>query len=110
MAVHHTVNARLRDNVQVTTTDGAVSIDLAAARSVNRIAILHDERPQALTSQYVNPARSAARAAALGEQKLLAQTIETYYRDLASGLQAGPKPASALAAENNYLQARGIVG
>lgn len=110
MAVHHAVTARIRANAQKNPAIPAVSADLIQARSAARDEVLGGERPQALTPQYVSPAREAARSAALGEQKLLSQTLETYYRDLASGLQAGPKPASAMAAENRYLESRGIIG
>lgn len=110
MAVHHAVTARLRTNAQKTAAIPAVSSDLAQARATARTEVLGADRPQALTPQYVGAARAAARSAALGEQELLSLTLETYYRDLASGLHAGPKPASAMAAENRYLESRGIIG
>jgi hypothetical protein len=107
MIVHHNVSSRLRASALAAAEH---SSRLDQARGVSRTKGLSNERPQALTPQYVGPARSAARVAALGEQKLLSRTLETYYRDLASGLQAGPKPASAVAAETRYLEARSITG
>lgn len=106
MAVHHAVTARLRAKAQENPALPAASTDLNLARASARASVLGGGRPQALTAQYVGPARAAAQ----GERKLLSQTLETYYRDLASGLQAGPKPASAVAAENRYLEARRITG
>lgn len=76
------------------------------ARSLAREEALSGERPQALTPQYVGPARAAARAQALNLHQLNGIDMAAFYQDLANGCQAGPKPASAMAAEVRYLEAR----
>ena len=79
------------------------------ARSVAREQALSAERPQALTPQHVGPAREAARAEALGLKQLNGLDLSSYYQDLMSGMQAGPKTASAQAAEARYLEARKMI-
>ncbi|WP_044008427.1 hypothetical protein [Leisingera methylohalidivorans] len=76
------------------------------ARSITREQVLNGERPAALTPQHIGPARAAARTAALGLNQLNGFDMAAYYQDLASGFQAGPKTASAMAAEARYLEAR----
>lgn len=65
-----------------------------------------EAREQALTAQHIGPAREAARTEALGLKQLKGIDLSDYYQDLMSGMQAGPKTASAQAAENRYLEAR----
>ncbi|WP_152615728.1 hypothetical protein [Leisingera sp. ANG-M1] len=76
------------------------------ARSVAREQALSGARPDALTPQYVGPAREAARSAALNLKQVNGLDMAAFYLDLANGCHAGPKPASALAAEAHYLAAR----
>ncbi|MEX0302361.1 MAG: hypothetical protein AB3N24_08065 [Leisingera sp.] len=76
------------------------------ARSVAREQALSGARPDALTPQYVGPARAAARSEALNLKQVNGIDMAAYYLDLANGCQAGPKPASAMAAEASYLAAR----
>jgi len=88
-------------------TDG---VSQGLARNVAREQALSGERPQALTPQHVGPARAAARAEALNLKQVNGFDMAAYYLDLANGCQAGPKPASVLAAEANYVKARSIIG
>ncbi|WP_264212693.1 hypothetical protein [Leisingera thetidis] len=76
------------------------------ARNVAREQALSGERPQALSPQHAGPARAAARAEALSLKQMTGAGLAAYYLDLANGCQAGPKTASALAAEAGYLAAR----
>ncbi|UWQ73883.1 hypothetical protein [Leisingera sp. M658] len=80
------------------------------ARAAAREQALSGERPDALTAQYVGPARAAARTAALDLRQMNGIDMAAYFLDLASGCQAGPKPVSALEAENQYAKARRITG
>lgn len=80
------------------------------ARSLQREQALSGERPDALTPQYVGPARAAARAEALNLKQVNGVDMAAYYQDLMNGCQAGPKPVSALQAEANYAKARLITG
>lgn len=93
-------------SVDATRTSGATQ---GLARNVAREEALSAERPQALTPQHVGPAREAARSEALGLKQLNGFDLGAYYQDLMSGMQAGPKTASALAAETRYLEARKVI-
>jgi hypothetical protein len=79
------------------------------SRSLAREQALSSERPQALTKQYVGPARELARIEALGLKQLNGIDMVAYYQDLMNGCQPGPKTASALRAEEQYLQARKMI-
>lgn len=93
-------NGQPVDAPQVVGAAHGVSRDLAQEQ------VLSGERPQALTKQYIGPAREMARIEALGLKQLKGIDMATYYQDLLSGCQAGPKTASALQAEAAYLEAR----
>ncbi|UWQ82659.1 hypothetical protein [Leisingera caerulea] len=80
------------------------------ARSVQREEALSGARPDALTTQYIGPARSAARTDALNLKQVNGTDMATFYQDLMNGCQAGPKPVSALQAEASYAKARLITG
>lgn len=67
------------------------------------------ERQKYLQTQYVGPARKAARLAALRPAPNSPTNLQAYYQDLRSGCHAGPKPASELAAADRYRRALGIV-
>lgn len=88
-------------------TDGTTQ---GMARSLQREQALSGARPDALTPQYIGPARAAARIEALNLQQVHGVDMAAYYQDLMNGCQAGPKPVSAIQAEANYAKARLITG
>lgn len=64
----------------------------------------------ALTTQYIGPAREAARAEALEPRPVKGFDMDAYYQDLMNGCQAGPKPVRHIAAEANYALAQRVTG
>ncbi|UWQ40545.1 hypothetical protein K3718_13400 [Leisingera aquaemixtae] len=79
-------------------------------RSLQRQQVLSDARTEALTAQYIGPARDAARTGALNLKQVNDIGMAAFYQDLMNGCQAGPKPVSALQAEASYIKARLITG
>ena len=73
------------------------------ARSTARMAALGNGYEQALQAHYIGPAREAARQVALGAE-IGASKAQAEVQDMLSGTYAGPKPASMIAAED-YRQA-----
>jgi len=73
------------------------------ARSTARTAALGNGYEQALQIHYTGPAREIARQVALGAE-LGASKAQAVVQDVLSGTHAGPKPASAIAADQ-YRQA-----
>lgn len=80
------------------------------SRSLAREAALSSNAADALTTQYIGPARAAARSEALEPRPAQGVHMAAYYQDLMNGCQAGPKPVSVMAAEANYVKARSIFG
>lgn len=79
-------------------------------RSLQRQQALSAARPEALTPQYIGPARAAARTDTLNLKQVNDIGMAAFYQDLMNGCQAGPKPVSALQAEASYVKARLITG
>lgn len=92
--------------------DAPLSIGMAQgmARAIVREQLLSGERPAALEPEFVGPARAANQIAALTVTRGSGLDMNRFYQDLMSGCHAGPKPASALAAEARFLEARRIAG
>ena len=76
---------------------------IGPARSTARMAALGNGYEQALHAQYTGPAREIARQVALGAE-LGASKAQAEVQDMLSGTHAGPKPASVIAADQ-YRQA-----
>lgn len=99
--------ARL-EQLEITVSGGQVA-DAALVQGATQGMARRAEREEALTPQHIGPAREAARAEALGLKKLKGIDLSEYYQDLMNGMQAGPKTASAQAAETRYLEARKVL-
>ncbi|KIC26774.1 hypothetical protein [Leisingera sp. ANG-M6] len=79
-------------------------------RTPARDAVQAGSPADALTAQYVGPAREMARAEALEPRPAKGIDMDAYYQDLMNGCQAGPKPVSVLTAEANYAKVQRIIG
>ncbi|NSY39433.1 hypothetical protein [Leisingera sp. ANG59] len=82
---------------------------LVSSMTPARDALPAGSAADALTSQYIGPAREAARAESLEPRPANGIDMDAFYQDLMNGCQAGPKPVSALAAEAKYAKVQRIL-
>lgn len=74
------------------------------ARAAAQLAALSNQSPFQQNGEYVGPARDAARNDALGAELSAVKSTQNYYQDLRSGCFTGPKPASAIAADQRQRE------
>lgn len=83
-------------------------------RAMQRKAALSETGKTVATSsptkdQHVGPARQVALDKALGRGGYSEQAMMMHFQSLSPNHAPGPKSASAIRAENNYLQARAAI-
>ncbi|OED50600.1 hypothetical protein AB838_01435 [Rhodobacteraceae bacterium (ex Bugula neritina AB1)] len=88
--------------------DGAMINGMPSASG--RDAVPNGSAADALTTQYIGPARGAARAEALELRPATGFNMDAYFQDLMNGCQAGPRPVSHIVAEANYAMTQRITG
>ncbi|MVO16810.1 hypothetical protein [Parasedimentitalea huanghaiensis] len=79
------------------------------AREAARLAALGGALAQQLLTQHVGPARAEARLVALGKAPNGALALQSDAQDLRSGCYAGPKPVSVIQADQQYRLALGVL-